>query len=128
MPTRRYQRVPLRRVIGLRKPGQAGDPQAGMTIDFSPEGCAIQHETLALHCGMRVKLRLALPDRQDCVEIDQAIVTWTRKHQCGIRFMALTQEDQARIKMVYEMLLEAQAGETDHDSPPVITLQPIPLR
>ena len=125
MPKRRHQRVPLKRTIGLRKFGQADNIHIGTTIDFSPDGCAIQHDNPALHCGMRVKLRLALPDRAECLEIHHATVTWTRQHRCGIRFIALTPEEQARVMMVYDLLLQAQAPEEEGNVPPLIFLQPL---
>lgn len=95
----------------------------GMTIDFSPEGCAVQHDTSALHCGMRVTLQLALPDRLDPLEIKHASVIWIKNHQCGIRFLALSPKDQTRINTVYDVLLQAQTEKEESTAPAVITLR-----
>lgn len=122
MVRRRYQRVPLKRTINLRVLRPASDMHTGMTNDFSPDGCAVRHGTSGLHCGMRVKVWLALPDRAECLEINHAAVTWTTERQCGIRFMAVIPEDHARIKTVYDLLLQAQTEEEESAKPIVITL------
>lgn len=120
MPTRRYQRVPMQRPVNLRSPGRS---QSGVTVDFSPAGCAIQQDTRSLHCGMRLTLQLALPDRQDHLEIEHAIVAWIKNQECGIRFITLSPEGQARIKTVYELLLNAQTTEEQDEPLPLISLQ-----
>ncbi|MEC4890707.1 MAG: PilZ domain-containing protein [Nitrospira sp.] len=124
MPTRRYQRVPLQRPVSLRG---TGHNQSGITKDFSPDGCAIQQDTRSLHCGMRLKLQLALPDRQDHLEIEHAIVTWTHNQKCGIRFLDLSPDALARIKNVYDLLLSAQRIDDQEEAPILISLQPITL-
>lgn len=124
MPTRRYQRVPMQRSVSLRSTGYS---QSGMTMDFSPEGCAIQQDTRLLHCGMRLKLQLALPDRQDQLEVEHAIVAWTKNQKCGIRFLDLHPDVLVRIRRVYDSLLNAQRIDDPEETPILISLQPITL-
>jgi len=124
MPTRRYQRVPMQRPVNLRS---TGPTHSGVTLDFSPEGCAIQQNKISLHCGMRLKLQLTLPDRPEGLDVDHAIVAWATPQSCGIRFIATSPEGQARMKNVYDLLLDAQTGEGREETPALISLQPIIL-
>ena len=122
MPTRRYQRVSMQRPVNLRS---TGPNHSGVTLDFSPEGCAIQQNKLSLHCGMRLKLQLTLPDRPEGLDVEQAIVAWATQHSCGIRFMTISPAGHMRIKSVYDSLLDAQTGEGQEEPPALISLQAI---
>jgi hypothetical protein len=88
--------------------GPRGSSQ-GVVRDFSPGGCKIQQADPKVHCGMRLTLRISLPDRIEPIEIKPAVVTWTSKDGFGVEFLALSTETRTRVKMVYDLLLEAQS-------------------
>lgn len=101
----------------MNRPGEvqgARGASQGVVRDFSPGGCRIQQADAKVHCGMRLTLRISLPDRREPIEIKPAVVTWTRKDAFGVEFLTLSQETRARVRMVYDLLLEAQtAAETE---------------
>jgi len=74
---------------------------------------------------MRLTLRISLPDRIDPIEIKPAVVTWVGKDAFGVEFMNLSAETRARVKAVYELLLEAQ---TTHEAERVISLPGVTWR
>jgi len=55
-------------------------------------------------------LRISLPDRREPIEIKPAVVTWTGKDSFGVEFLSLAQDVRARVKMVYDLLLDAQSS------------------
>ncbi len=106
MSKRKNTRVEMNRPIELQ--GPRGSSQ-GVVRDFSPGGCKIQQADAKVHCGMRLTLRISLPDRIEPIEIKPAVVTWTSKDGFGVEFLALSTETRTRVKMVYDLLLEAQS-------------------
>jgi hypothetical protein len=106
MAKRKNARVEMNRPIAVQ--GQHGSSQ-GVVRDFSPGGCRIQRTAAKVHCGMRLTLRISLPDRIEPVEIKPAVVTWTSKDAFGVEFLALSAETRSRVKMVYDLLLDAQS-------------------
>ncbi|MBS0170944.1 MAG: PilZ domain-containing protein [Nitrospira sp.] len=116
MAKRKSTRVEMNRPIEVQ--GARGASQ-GVVRDFSPGGCRIQQADAKVNCGMRLTLRISLPDRIDPIEIKPAVVTWVGKDAFGVEFLALTPETRARVKAVYDLLLEAQ---TAQESERVISL------
>lgn len=116
MAKRKSTRVEMNRPIEVQ--GARGTSQ-GVVRDFSPGGCRIQQADAKVNCGMRLTLRISLPDRIDPIEIKPAVVTWVGKDAFGVEFLALTPETRARVKAVYALLLEAQ---TTQDAERVISL------
>jgi hypothetical protein len=111
MAKRKNVRVEMNRPIDVLSP--RGSSQ-GVVRDFSPGGCKIQQTGAKVHCGMRLTLRISLPDRLDPIEIKPAVVTWTSKEAFGVEFLALSAEVRSRVKLVYDLLLDAQsAAETE---------------
>jgi hypothetical protein len=106
MSKRKNTRIEMNRPIELQ--GPRGSSQ-GVVRDFSPGGCKIQQADPKVHCGMRLTLRISLPDRIEPIEIKPAVVTWTSKDGFGVEFLALSTETRTRVKMVYDLLLEAQS-------------------
>lgn len=106
MSKRKNLRVEMNRPIELQ--GPRGSSQ-GVVRDFSPGGCRIHQADAKVHCGMRLTLRISLPDRIEPIEIKPAVVTWTGKDGFGVEFLALSAETRTRVKMVYDLLLEAQS-------------------
>lgn len=116
MVKRRHQRVPLIQAVNLETAGTSGQ---GITVNFSPGGCAIQQKDLSLFCGRRLTMRLVLPDHPEPLDVGQVTVTWTKDDCCGLRFLATSQEVQERLSQVYELLIKAQ---TEVEILPVISL------
>ncbi|MGC3976488.1 MAG: PilZ domain-containing protein [Nitrospira sp.] len=111
MAKRKNARVEMHRPVDVQ--GHKGSSQ-GVVRDFSPGGCRIQQTAAKVHCGMRLTLRISLPDRLEPIEIKPAVVTWTSKDAFGVEFLALSAETRSRVKLVYDLLLEAQsASETE---------------
>ena len=107
MSKRKNTRVEMNRPIELH--GPRGSSQ-GVVRDFSPGGCRIEQPEAKVHCGMRMTLRISLPDRREPIEIKPAVVTWTGKDSFGVEILSLAQGVRARVKMVYDLLLEAQTS------------------
>ncbi|WHZ16374.1 MAG: hypothetical protein OJF52_003223 [Nitrospira sp.] len=122
MPKRRASRVEMSRSVEFH--GPYGTSQ-GTVQDFSPRGCRIHRVDAKVHCGMRLTLRFSLPDRLEPTEIKHAVVTWTRKNDFGVEFSNQSRETLARVKQVYELLLDAQ---TPEESSRVISLPTFALR
>lgn len=116
MSTRKNARVGMNRAIAVQ--GHRGESQ-GVVKDFSPGGCKIQQTDAKVHCGMRLTLRISLPDRIEPIEIKPAVVTWMSKEAFGVEFLALSADARSRVKLVYDLLLDAQYAA---DSERVITL------
>ncbi|HET9963307.1 MAG TPA: hypothetical protein VFQ34_13280 [Nitrospiraceae bacterium] len=77
------------------------------------DGGRIYQEGTAVHCGMRVTLRIALPDSMDPVEIQQAVVAWTSGNEFGVQFSKTSSDIQRRVRQVFSQLLEAETAEQD---------------
>ena len=107
MSKRKNRRVEMNRPIEVQ--GARGTSQ-GVVRDFSPGGCKIQQTAAKVHCGMRLTLRISLPDRIAPIEIKPAVVTWTSKDAFGVEFLALSAETRSRVKLVYDLLLDAQSA------------------
>lgn len=116
MAKRKTIRVEMNRPIEVQGPRGASQ---GVVRDFSPGGCRIQQADPKVNCGMRVTLRISLPDRIDPIDIKPAVVTWVGKDAFGVEFLSLSTETRTRVKAVYDLLLEAQ---TTHESERVISL------
>lgn len=83
----------------------------GIVRDFSPGGCCIHQANAKVHCGMRLTVRISLPDRIEPLEIKPALVTWAHNNMFGVKFLSVPQETRSRLKLVYDQLLEAQTAE-----------------
>ncbi len=106
MSKRKNARVEMNRPIDVQ--GPRGSSQ-GVVRDFSPGGCKIQQTGAKVHCGMRLTLRISLPDRVEPIEIKPAVVTWTSTDAFGVEFLALSAETRSRVKLVHDLLLDAQS-------------------
>jgi hypothetical protein len=108
MSKRKDFRVQMNRQIALQ--GSRGASQ-GIVRDFSPAGCCIHQADANVHCGMRLTVRISLPDRIEPLEIKPAIVTWAHNNVFGVEFLFLSQDARWRLKQVYDQLLEAETAE-----------------
>lgn len=116
MAKRKNTRVEMNRTVELQ--GSRGRSQ-GIVRDFSPTGCCIHQVAATVHCGMRLTLRISLPDRIEPIEIKPAVVTWTQQNAFGVEFLTPSPETRLRMKQVHDQLLEAQTAE---DTERVISL------
>jgi hypothetical protein len=105
MVKRQQQRVPLTQPVNLEIAGTTGQ---GMTVNFSPGGCAIQQKDFALFCGRRLTMRLVLPDRPEPLDLGQVTVAWTKDDLCGLRFMSMNKEVLERLSQAYDLLVKTQ--------------------
>jgi hypothetical protein len=108
MAKRKNIRVEMNRTVELH--GSRGRSQ-GIVRDFSPSGCCIHQPAANVHCGMRLTLRISLPDRIEPLEIKPAVVTWTGQNAFGVEFLTLSPETRLRMKQVHNLLWEAQTAE-----------------
>ena len=81
-----------------------------MLMDLSLKGCLIKGTTF-LATGTRLTLQLWLPDLEQPVIVEQAIVRWSKNDQLGVSFQEISPEAQARIEQVFQLLHEAQQVE-----------------
>ena len=56
-----------------------------------------------------VMIRLWLPDQQDSLDIDQAMVRWVRGQEFGVQFVSLSNEADFRLAAHIERVLEQQS-------------------
>jgi PilZ domain len=56
-----------------------------------------------------VMIRLWLPDQQDSLDIDQAIVRWVRGQEFGVQFVSLSNEADFRLAVHIERVLQQQS-------------------
>lgn len=108
MSKRREPRVEIDRRIDIQS---SRGVSRGVVRDFSPGGCCIHQAHANIHCGMRLTLRISLPDRAEPIEIKPAVVVWLHNHAFGVEFVTMSQETRSRVKEVYDQLLDAQTAE-----------------
>ena len=76
-------------------------------LDISLNGVRIQGFLDFPHNPL-VMIRLWLPDQQDSLDIDQAIVRWVRGQEFGVQFVSLSNEADFRLAAHIERVLEQQ--------------------
>lgn len=75
--------------------------------DISLNGLRIQGPAnLSRHT--MVMVRIWLPDQQDSIDIDQAVVRWVRGQEFGVQFVALSNEADFRLATHIEQRLHRQ--------------------
>ncbi len=60
-------------------------------------------------CNSVVMVRLWLPGQEDSIDVDQAIVRWVRGQECGVQFVALSNEADFRLALHIEQALQQQS-------------------
>ncbi len=76
--------------------------------DISLNGVRIQSLS-DLPRNTLVMIRLWLPDQQDSLDIDQAIVRWVRGQEFGVQFVSLSNEADFRLAVHIERVLQQQS-------------------
>jgi hypothetical protein len=107
MSKRIHARVVVQRRVEYRHARGHGD---GMLMNLSPYGCGIKGAP-AFSCGTRLQLQLCLPDQAQPVEVEQAVVRWTKADQFGVSFLDVPPDTRARLAQVFQLLYEAQQPE-----------------
>jgi hypothetical protein len=82
----------------------------GMLMELALHGCRIKG-TPPFSCGTRLRLQLWLPDQSQPVEVEQAVVRWTKDDQFGVSFLDVPPDTRARLAQVFQLLYEAQQPE-----------------
>lgn len=68
----------------------------GMTVNLSQGGCALRSEVVALE-RTYTAMQLWPPGYETALDIDLAVVRWTRHHTFGLEFLRLRPRDQERL-------------------------------
>ncbi|BCA57100.1 hypothetical protein W02_42400 [Nitrospira sp. KM1] len=79
----------------------------GVLTDLSLSGCRIKGP-IHFVPGMRIRLKLWLPDAIDPIDVEQANVRWTGGEYFGVSFPLLAESMKMRLSKVVEVLREAQ--------------------
>ena len=82
-------------------------PRHAVVCDISLNGLRIQGPANLSRHAM-VMVRLWLPDQQDSIDIDQAVVRWVRGQEFGVQFVSLSNEADFRLATHIEQLLYRQ--------------------
>ena len=65
----------------------------GTVLDVSHAACQLAG-TMPVAVGMRLKLWIAPPHRENSLCVDEARVLWVKDHGCGLEFRGLSSRDQ----------------------------------
>ena len=91
----------------------------GTVVDLSIRGCRIESST-DVQPGASLEVRIAVIEHEPPVQVQQAIVRWSRGRQFGLEFETMVPEEWARlqhtVKQVetepYEQAQEQKEGST----------------
>jgi len=68
----------------------------GVLVNISTDGCAVRSDA-RLQPGSFVELRIDLPDPEPPVEVEVAVVRWSRGDEFGLDFISLRPEECRRL-------------------------------
>jgi len=97
-------RVAVQWPVEYRHAGRNGD---GMLMELSLHGCRIKG-TPPFSCGMRLRLQFLPSAQVQPVEIEQAVVRWSKADQFGVSFLEMSSGTLACLAQVFQLLNEAQ--------------------
>ncbi len=69
----------------------------GNVVDLSLRGCRVQSLT-DVQPGACLEVRIAMPEHESPIQIQQAVVRWSREHQFGLEFVTMAPEEWARLQ------------------------------
>jgi hypothetical protein len=69
----------------------------GNVVDLSLRGCRVQSLT-DVQPGACLEVRIAVPEHEFPIQIQQAVVRWSREHQFGLEFVTMAPEEWARLQ------------------------------
>lgn len=89
----------------------------GFLVDLSLRGCRIESST-EVRSGTSLELRVQASEDEPPLNIQEAVVRWSRAQQFGLEFVRLVPEEWARLQhTVTELELHPyQRGESDEAS------------
>jgi len=94
MEKRRERRVLVKDPVSFE--GKLGTGR-GTTFNLSPGGCAVA-STTPVDLQATMKIYLHLPSEKSPLQVDRARVTWRAGNDFGVEFLALTAQEQARLR------------------------------
>ena len=88
-----------------------GHPTVGVgsTNNLSTEGCTAESESIVQQ-GSPLQLRLHLPDDDSPVEVNLAVVQWSKGQKFGLEFVRLQPEEEARLRCFVSALETGPSG------------------
>lgn len=96
MNRRQHSRVPLGLAVLCVGEHTRSD---GRVTNLSMGGCAVQ-SAATVPAGLPVKLRLSFPYKRGPLEVELAIVRWSRDGTCGLQFIIVSTKAQERLRLV----------------------------
>lgn len=69
----------------------------GNLMDLSIRGCRIESRT-DVQPGASLEVRIMAMEHEPPIQIQQALVRWSREHQFGLEFVTLAPEEWARLQ------------------------------
>jgi PilZ domain-containing protein len=81
--------------------GDGANSRTGTVVDISREGCRIRcDDVVPRERYFRVEIRLG--DPPDTLTIDLAVMRWSRHGECGIEFIRMEPDGQARLRSMIQ--------------------------
>lgn len=94
MELRREPRFPVRFRSSLI--ASSSRNYGGTILNLSRSGCKV-HSYLKVLTGMDLRLCLYLPGEERSIEIERALVRWTRGVEFGLQFLDMQSQDSDRL-------------------------------
>ncbi len=94
MELRQSLRFPLQCPVGLLANGRR---VAGKMVNLSTSGCGVE-SIKSLQKGHQLSVLLHIPDGNPPMEIDMAVVRWSRGQQFGLKFLTIQREQLVRLR------------------------------
>lgn len=69
----------------------------GSIVDLSLRGCRVDSAT-EVRSGTSLEVRILTSDEEPPLQIQEALVRWSRAHQFGLEFVTLAPEEWARLQ------------------------------
>ena len=69
----------------------------GNLMDLSIRGCRIESQT-DVQPGASLEVRIAAVEHEPPIQIQQALVRWSREHEFGLEFVTMAPEEWARLQ------------------------------
>jgi len=89
----------------------------GSIIDLSLRGCRVDSSTV-VRPGTSLELRVQTSDEEPPLQIQEAVVRWSREEEFGLEFVTLAPEEWARLQhTVTELDLHPYQKDQTADSP-----------
>ena len=93
----------------------------GSVVDLSIRGCRIESPTY-VQPGASLEVRIAATEHEPSIQIQQALVRWSRARQFGLEFVTMALEEWARLQHTVKQIemepyeRDKQAAKRDESS------------